>query len=496
MKNLMIALACIIALNVNAQEGEATTGEFQLDFTTKVPVNVSWVYPTATDTLTDFNDILLKIGIKSASEIVKMSLLVNGKLLTSAEENSLLTQKNHPDYDVYVEQVVTLHKGNNTLKFVAQNATGLSDTKERTILMTPRLDIIPVKVTWLYPAIMDTIIDEKEVTVRIGMKSKSKIEKMSLLVNGLPVSTDVRGENFIEKSHPDYDKYVEVTIPLREGGNVLKFVAQNSNGKSDAKERTIKVVNKINLAIANRKDYALLFATDLYDEWGNLTNPVNDARTIAGELADNYGFKVELVENFNKDEVMIKIREYAEKEYGEYDQLFIFFAGHGQFDELFGQGYIVSKDSKLKDVAKSSYISHNVLRSAIDNIPNQHILLMMDVCYGGTFDPLIARSGSRGNDDLYNDVGLNEYIDRKLKFKTRQYITSGGKEYVSDGRPGMHSPFASKFLEGLRSYGGRDNIITIPELKIWLERLAMEPRAGTFGTNEPGSDFVFVVKDN
>ncbi|MEN8248541.1 MAG: caspase family protein, partial [Bacteroidota bacterium] len=354
---------------------------------------------------------------------------------------------------------------------------------------------VPIEVTWLYPSEADVEVSEKSLTVRVGMKSKSEINKMSLLINGLPVSTDVRGNNFIVKNHPDYDIYVEAVITLNEGGNVLKFVAQNANGQSDAKEHVINMINKTTLAISNRKDYALLFATDDYDEWGDLTNPVNDARIIARELEENYGFEVELVENFKQDEVLIKIREYAGREYGEYDQLFIFFAGHGQFDELLGQGYIVSKDSKLDDIAKSTYIAHNVLRSAVDNIPSQHILLLMDVCFGGSFDPLIARSGSRGMDDLYSEVGLNEYIERRLRFKTRQYITSGGMQYVPDGRPGMHSPFASKVLEGLRSYGGRDNVITLPELNGWLERISPEPRSGPFGTNEPGSDFVFVVKE-
>jgi len=321
--------------------------------------------------------------------------------------------------------------------------------------------------------------------------------KMSLLLNGLPHSTEVRGQGFVKKSHPEYDVYVEQNVSLREGGNVLKFAIQNADGESKIVERTIVVSTQKDI-IVNRTDYALLFAIDEYDDdkWKDLTNPINDARTIASELEESYGFKVEMVENFSQDEVIIKLREYAEKSYDEYDQLLIFFAGHGQFDELLGQGYIVSKNSRMNDVAKSSYISHSVLRNAIDNIPNQHILLAMDVCFGGTFDPLIARSGSRGGEDMYKEIETNAFINRKLRFKTRKYITSGGKQYVPDGRPGMHSPFASKFLEGLRSYGGRDNIITLPELYGWLERINPEPRTGGFGTNEAGSDFVFMVKED
>lgn len=82
-----------------------------------------------------------------------------------------------------------------------------------------------------------------------------------------------------------------------------------------------------------------------------------------------YGFDVELVENPTQDEMLVKIREYSERKYKPQDQLFIFFAGHGQFDDSFGEGYVVAKNSLENDRAKSSYISHSNLRSYIGNIP-------------------------------------------------------------------------------------------------------------------------------
>lgn len=351
-----------------------------------------------------------------------------------------------------------------------------------------------IEVVWEFPTELDTLLDYKDLVLRIGYKSKLEIKDLTLLLNGQRLTTENRGVGFVKKDHPKYDEYIEHNVTLREGGNVLKFAIRDSEGNVEESERSVVVSMKDDLAMINRNDYALLFATDEYDEWGNLTNPINDVRTIAEELRENYGFEVEIIENYNQDDVLIKLREYAKKSYWEHDQLLIFFAGHGQFDELLGQGYIVCKDSRIQDEAKSSYISHAVLRNAIDNIPIQHTLLAMDVCFGGTFDPLIARQGTRGGNDPYDDIETNEFIKRKLRFKTRKYITSGGKEYVSDGRPGMHSPFASKFLEGLRSYGGRDNIITLPELYGWIERINPEPRVGGFGTDEPGSDFVFVNK--
>ena len=107
---------------------------------------------------------------------------------------------------------------------------------------------------------------------------------------------------------------------------------------------------------------------------------------------------------------------------------------------------------------------------------------------------MIAKAGHRGGDDIYTELTPAEYIQRKLRFKTRKYLTSGGKEYVPDGRPGRHSPFAAKLLESLRNYGGKDKIITLPEIMVYVEKLNPEPRTGPFGDNEPGSDFIFVAQ--
>ena len=120
--------------------------------------------------------------------------------------------------------------------------------------------------------------------------------------------------------------------------------------------------------------------------------------------------------------------------------------------------------------------------------------MTLDACFGGTFDPMVAKAGSRGMDDMYADITRSEFIERRLRWKTRKYITSGGKQYVADGKPGGHSPFARKFLEGLRSYGGQDKILTLQEIEGYLLNLKMEPHSGEFGDNEPGSDFVFVAR--
>jgi Caspase domain len=75
---------------------------------------------------------------------------------------------------------------------------------------------------------------------------------------------------------------------------------------------------------SERHDYALLFASNEYDSWQPLINPIPDAEAIAQELKDNYGFQTELVRNATRERVLMKLREYSKKSFKPSDQLFIF----------------------------------------------------------------------------------------------------------------------------------------------------------------------------
>ena len=349
-------------------------------------------------------------------------------------------------------------------------------------------------VNWITPAAETNYVQDNKFKIKFEVESKSGLKNVTLSVKE-NIETASRGSQTIMPEESDkFNLTVEKTLTLLDGDNIVEVIAENNEGVKTVSFRKV-VIGSVSLADAsklNRTDYALLFATDQYDNWSDLVNPIFDSRTIADELRKNYGFKVEMLENPSQIEIFKKLREYAEKKYQPLDQLFIFFAGHGSYDQTFGEGYVVTKESLLNDEAKVSFVSHNRLRSNINNIPCDHIFLAMDVCFGGTFDQALA--SSRGADEVYKEQSQAEFLTRKLTYKTRRFLTSGGKTYVSDGIPGMHSPFAKGFLEGLRSSGGRDRILTLPELITYVETLKTPPRFGEFGDNAPGSDFLFVVK--
>ncbi len=353
------------------------------------------------------------------------------------------------------------------------------------------------KITWETPLNETVFLKDNKLYIKFNIDSHNPLKSVLISVKERGASASRGAQNLNLKEDQKLHTMVEKTISLLDGVNEIEVVAENVDG---IKARSVRFAHVGETALAdasklNRHDYALIFATDKYDNWPALVNPINDSRTIGNMLEKTYGFKVDLVENPSQEQIWNKIREYAERKYEPLDQLLIFFAGHGQFDETFKEGYVVTKESLPNDPGKSSYVSHNRLRSNINNIPSDHIFLVMDVCFGGTFDETIA--SARGMDDSggANEISQAQFITRKLAFKTRKYLTSGGKEYVPDGAPGKHSPFAKRFIDGLRSNGGNDGILSLSELTTYIEKLQPEPRFGKFGNDAVGSEFVFVVKN-
>ncbi|MHA2121422.1 MAG: caspase family protein [Promethearchaeota archaeon] len=257
------------------------------------------------------------------------------------------------------------------------------------------------------------------------------------------------------------------------------------------------------------KNYALIIGTDEYNEpmWPKLNNPVYDATTIAEKLKEIYSFETELLINPTRNEILDALINYSSIRFDSRSQLFIFIAGHGKYDHLV-KGIIATKTSKNPEVDRfhDTYISHSKLRDIIDGFNCEHILVVLDVCFGGTFNKnlssIIISEGimdiyAENNRDDYQSLQVtkSEFIKRKMGEKTRLYMTSGGKEYVPDGIPGRHSPFASKFINALDSKGGDDNILTYGEIKSFVEKLSPWPRGGTFGSKSDG-DFLFIAKKN
>lgn len=347
------------------------------------------------------------------------------------------------------------------------------------------------EIQWEHPFMEHTNSKENKVTLTASVASATELQSVILHIGNEKTGKKLTSKK-LEVIPGAKSFTLDQSLWLPEGPAYVELETTNVNGATVSSIRKITIGEDVldNLLSIERKDYALLFATDRYDYWDDLVNPIDDAYAIGKTLEDKYGFQVEIVENASLEEVWEKLREYNERKFGPQDQLMLFFAGHGHYDESFGEGYVVASNSLNNDKARTSYISHNRLRGVVDNIPCEHILLTMDVCFGGTLDPRIARNRALKN----YEVSVSDMLIRKFQKKTRKYLTSGGKEYVSDGIPGKHSPFANKMLQALKSEGGDDKVLTMSEIQALMENLAQVPRFGAFGADEALSDFVFIAR--
>lgn len=345
-------------------------------------------------------------------------------------------------------------------------------------------------IVWTTPGIERSNSLEESIVFEATVQSNVPLKNVSFeLTSGGRTTTKVIP---IEKG--ELYKNIRQPIHLLDGENTIKLIAENEKGGKVSSTRSV-LMGRDAIADAvdiNRKDYALIFATDHYDHFDDLVNPINDARTVENVLKTKYGFQTEIVENASNDEILTRITEYNTRKFNPQDQLFVFFAGHGVFDETLGEGYVVAANSLPNDRGRSSYVSHILIRERLNNIKCEHIFLMMDVCFGGTIDPVLAKT--RALEDM-DEAADKQFLVKKLTRHTRKFLTSGSKEYVSDGIPGKHSPFAEKFILALKEIGGGSGrILSLIELRTYFLKLASEVRFGSFGKDDPASDFVFVAR--
>lgn len=247
------------------------------------------------------------------------------------------------------------------------------------------------------------------------------------------------------------------------------------------------------------KQYALVVGTDNYTGgWKKLPNAVNDARAIRDELVQDYGFEVQLLENKPMDTIYKAIGEYYRTLQPD-DQLILYFAGHGDMEtEMLDDGFIVCADSKPRDgdITRNSYIQYIKLQKMINKIPARQILVMLDVCHGGTFN-------QKRSDPVKTIANRNvrQFLVDQSQFTCRKFLSSVGTDEAFDGKPGDHSPFANLLLQVLRARGNTSNgIVTLTSIFSVLQTASMNetatlkisPQRDGFGKDNPESDFILI----
>lgn len=189
--------------------------------------------------------------------------------------------------------------------------------------------------------------------------------------------------------------------------------------------------------------HALVIGNNRYDQLDNLATAVQDATQIAEVLKERYGYKVKLLTNADQMTMLQALSEY-ENTLGKYDNLMVYYAGHGFIDEQSKEGYWIPTNAERTD--KTKWIPNRAISDFMSQMKAKHVMIVADSCYSGTL------SGSSIS-PLPEKVD-NEDILFTSRVKARTVLTSGGLQPVLDSGENGHSIFASAFLDVLNENDG------------------------------------------
>jgi len=195
-------------------------------------------------------------------------------------------------------------------------------------------------------------------------------------------------------------------------------------------------ISEITSKIDFGKYYALVIGNNNYQNLPKLVSAKNDAQEVAKTLNNLYAFSVELLIDASRADILLALRN-LRNNLADQDNLLIYYAGHGWLDKEADEGYWLPINAEKDNMI--NWISNSSITATLRAIRGKHVLIVADSCYSGKL--------ARGIRTVDRRPG---YISRLSQKRARCVISSGGIEPVIDsGGKGLHSVFASAFLDAL-----------------------------------------------
>ncbi len=232
--------------------------------------------------------------------------------------------------------------------------------------------------------------------------------------------------------------------------------------------------------------FALVIAVEKYAgaTINDLTFPVQDAQNVIRALTENYTFDPQNV-IFLRDPVKAEITNALDRLVDQVkpnDNLLIFYAGHGYWDERMKQGFWLPADAEQG--FRANWLSNGTIRDYINGIRTRHTLLISDACFsGGIFKTREAFTGA------------DRAVEELFRIPSRKAMTSGTLNVVPD-----ESVFVRYLIKTLREnrapfLTSRKLFGALREPVINNSPLSQVPQFGVVhNTGDEGGEFIFVHK--
>ena len=240
-------------------------------------------------------------------------------------------------------------------------------------------------------------------------------------------------------------------------------------------------------SVKPRKFHALVIGNNAYASLPDLGTAIFDAQVVAEVLRHKYGFKVTLLLDASRYDILKAMADYRYS-LTERDNLLIYYAGHGQLDRAAERGYWLPVDAE--EANKANWISTADVTDMLKASDAWHVLVVADSCYSGTLVRGALSPVEGGGDHL-------ALLRRLAEKRSRTVLTSGGLEPVTDGGGGGHSVFAKAFIDTLRE---NDSVIDAESVfKMVRESVVVNSDqtpeySDVRKAGHDGGDFVFIPR--
>jgi tetratricopeptide (TPR) repeat protein len=233
--------------------------------------------------------------------------------------------------------------------------------------------------------------------------------------------------------------------------------------------------------------YALIIGESEYDNPKlTLDRPAKDAGKFKDILLKYYTFdekNVRLLLNASRKQIIAELYN-LRKVITTNDNLVIFYAGHGFWDDQSQQGYWWPRDASIDE--PSNWLSNSDLKEQIRGIKTAHTLLISDACFsGGIFK-------TRGAAELIRNSSLN--IQMQYKMPSRRAMTSGTLTTVPDESV-FFTYLIKRLVENQEKFLPSEDLFSSLKQAV-INNSMVVPQDGVIAdSGDEGGDFIFILKE-
>ncbi len=277
-------------------------------------------------------------------------------------------------------------------------------------------------------------------------------------------------------------------LNLKPGDNPVKVVAMDK--KENLREEffivdyTLPVVSLADKIISDATYYGLIIGIDSYvdEEIQDLANPIKDSKKLHQILTTKYNFSgdnIQFIRNATRADIIRSLDELARIITTD-DNLLIFYAGHGWWDENANNGYWLPSDADSEE--KTNWFRNSTLVDYLKEINSKHTLLIADACFGGSIFNMRSAFGSR-----------EKAYEKLYELPSRKAMTSGQLTKVPD-RSSFTRFLIQRLEENEDTYLSSEQLFSSFRIAVINNSDAIPEFGEIENVGDEGGDFIFIKK--